>query len=92
MILELRLLSRHDTSNAAEDLRSLQGRRNEVLIPFRLLHVYPKLERAVDLAVLHKIPPRYAWLLACHGRHLALLHVLGKVEFDRPQCDTFTSS
>lgn len=82
MILKFGLLSRHDTSDATEDLRRLQGRRNKVLVAFRLLHVDSDLERAVDLAVLHKVPPRDARFLARDGRHLALLHVLGQVELD----------
>lgn len=92
VVLKFGLLSRHDTSDATEDLRRLQGRRNKVLVAFRLLHVYPELERAVDLAVLHKVSPCDAWLLTRHGRHLALLNVLGEIELNGSQCDAFASS
>jgi len=82
VVLKFGLLSRHDTSDATEDLRSLQGRRDKILVALRLLHINSDLERAVDLAVLHEVPPRDAWFLARDGRHLALLHVLGQVELD----------
>ena len=85
MILQLGLLSRHDARNAAEDLRSLQGRRNEVLVAFRLLHVYPELKRAVDLAVLHEISPRDPRVVAICRRQVALLHILGQVQLDVPE-------
>lgn len=92
LIFELGLFTGHDTRNAAEDLGSLECRRDVVLVSLDLFHVYPNLERAVDFAVLHEVSPCDARLLARHRAHLALFHVLCQVELDSAQSHPLASA
>jgi hypothetical protein len=82
IVFQLSLLSSHDARYAAKHLRCLQRRRNEVLVAFYMLHVDAQLQRAVDLAVLHEISPRNSRVIAIGRRHVALLYILGQVQFD----------
>jgi hypothetical protein len=92
VVFELCLLACHDTRNPAEHLRGLQCRRNEALIALDLLHIYPQLECAVDLAVLHEISPGNSRVVAGSGRHVALLNILGQVQLDVPEYYPLASS
>ena len=53
--------------------------RSEIPIPINLVHRYPHLKRAVDLAVLHQIPPHNTIVI------LALVDVFGQVELNPAQ-------
>jgi hypothetical protein len=81
-VLEFCLLASHDACNAAKHLRSLERRRNVVLVALCLPHVYANLQRAVDLAVLHEISPCDARVLVVRGPEVALLDILGQVQLD----------
>jgi hypothetical protein len=79
------LLACHNARNTTEHLRSLQRRRDEALIALDLLHIYPQLECAVDLAVLHEIPSSNSGVVTGSRRQVALLHILGQVQLDMPK-------
>jgi hypothetical protein len=85
-VLHFSLLARHDAGDAAKHLRRLQGGRNVVLVALSLPHVYAQLDCAVDLALLHQVSPRDAWVVAIGGRKIALLDILGQVQLDVAEC------
>jgi hypothetical protein len=86
VVLELCLLACHDACNAAKHLRSLQRRRNVVLVALGLPHVYPNLQRAVDLAVLHEISPCDPRIVVIGGPEVALLDIFGQVQLNVAEC------